>query len=63
MKPGNTADRDAPNKNNTCDLDSRYGAVGILAVAAALPYQSDAKNPAYARTEAEPEERFVNASS
>jgi hypothetical protein len=25
-----------------------YGKIGISAVAAALPYQSDAKNPAYA---------------
>ena len=29
-------------------LDSRYGAIGISAVAAALHYQSEAKNPAYA---------------
>ena len=28
--------------------DRRYGAIGISAVAAALRYQSDAKNPAYA---------------
>ena len=34
--------RDAPN------LDSRYGQIGISAVAAALPYQSEVKNPAYA---------------
>jgi hypothetical protein len=36
------ARRDAPN------LDSRYGQIGISAVAAALPYQSEVKNPAYA---------------
>jgi hypothetical protein len=30
------------------DLDGRYGKIGIPAVAAALPYKSDAKNPAYA---------------
>lgn len=29
-------------------LDRCYGKIGISAVAAALPYQSDAKNPAYA---------------
>ena len=29
-------------------LDGRYGKIGIPAVAAALPYQSDAKNAAYA---------------
>ena len=32
----------------TASLDRRYGKIGISAVAAALPYQSDAKNPAYA---------------
>jgi hypothetical protein len=62
MKSGNTADREAPN-NKKSDLASRYGAVGILAVVAALPYQSDAKNSAYAPTEAEPDERFVNAAA
>jgi hypothetical protein len=30
------------------NLHERYGKIGISAVAAALPYQSDAKNPAYA---------------
>jgi hypothetical protein len=30
------------------DLRGRYGKIGIPAVAAALPYQSDAKNQAYA---------------
>ena len=30
------------------DLDRRYGEIGISAVAAALHYRSDAKNPAYA---------------
>ena len=29
-------------------LDRCYGKIGISAVAAALPYQSDAKNTAYA---------------
>ena len=42
----------ALSKNNACrdesNLDSRYGQIGISAVAAALPYQSDVKNPAYA---------------
>jgi len=61
MQSGKTADRETANKKS--DLVSRYGAVGILAVAAALPYQSDAKNSAYAPTEAEPDERFVNASA
>jgi hypothetical protein len=30
------------------DLDRRYGEIGISAVAAALQYRGDAKNPAYA---------------
>jgi hypothetical protein len=30
------------------NLDSRYGQIGISAVAAALQYQSEVKNPAYA---------------
>ena len=30
------------------ELDARYGRIGISAVAAALRYRSDAKNPAYA---------------
>ena len=30
------------------DLDRCYGKIGISAVAAALPYQSDSRNPAYA---------------
>src|SRR5262249_48090933 len=34
-KPGKTARRKEPN------LDSRYGEIGISAVAAALPYQSE----------------------
>jgi hypothetical protein len=58
MKSGNMAKRETP---NTSDLASQYGAVGILAVAAALPYQSDAKNSAYARNDAEFDDRFANA--
>ena len=43
---------DATNKNNAqterTDPDKQYRRIGISAVAAALPYRSDAKNPAYA---------------
>ena len=35
-------------RRNQSNLDSRYGEIGISAVAAALPYQSEVKNPAYA---------------
>jgi hypothetical protein len=42
------------------ELDARYGKIGISAVAAALRYPSEAKNPAYApavlRTNREAEE-------
>jgi hypothetical protein len=41
-RPGTDAQYEA-------DLDRRYGEIGISAVAAALRYQSVAKNPASAR--------------
>jgi hypothetical protein len=47
----------ANNKNNPArehpDLDRRYGAIGISAVAAAVRYQSDSKNPEYAPAESQ----------
>jgi hypothetical protein len=46
MKSNSAAPSSAQRKGE--DLDGRYGKIGIPAVAAALPYQSDAKNPAYA---------------
>jgi hypothetical protein len=36
-------------------LDGRYGKIGIPAVAAAVAYQSDAKNQAYAPVEPDAE--------
>jgi hypothetical protein len=42
-------DQGQPDKQHEAtSLDRRYGKIGISAVAAALPYQSDPKNPAYA---------------
>jgi hypothetical protein len=35
-------------RRERADLDARFGKIGISAVAAALRYGSDAKNPAYA---------------
>jgi hypothetical protein len=35
-------------KHDDSTLDGRYGKIGISAVAAAVAYQSDAKNQAYA---------------
>ena len=46
MKSKNAAPSSNPPKGE--DLGGRYGKIGIPAVAAALPYQSDAKNSAYA---------------
>src|SRR5437764_11286744 len=39
---------DSAPANEQADLDSRYGAIGIPAVAAALPYRGAVKNPVYA---------------
>jgi hypothetical protein len=36
-------------------LHERYGKIGISAVAAAVRYQSDARNPAYAPVAADPD--------
>jgi hypothetical protein len=41
------------------NLDRRYGKIGIPAVAAALRYQSDAKNPAYAPAVPREDKRFL----
>jgi hypothetical protein len=47
----NTAAQSTDNaRREDANLDSRYGQIGISAVAAALPYQSEVKNPAYAPT-------------
>jgi hypothetical protein len=45
MKTKNTP---ADSRCKDAGLDRCYGKIGISAVAAALPYQSDAKNPACA---------------
>jgi hypothetical protein len=57
MKLKNAATSSAQRKGE--DLDGRYGKIGIPAVAAALPYQSDAKNPAYAPVTPRIEERHL----
>ncbi len=46
-------ERSAPRRDRP-DLDARYGEIGISAVAAALRYQSDARNPAYAPVAPDP---------
>ena len=35
-------------RRERAELDARYGKIGISAVAAALRYRGEAKNPAYA---------------
>jgi hypothetical protein len=47
----------------TQSLECRYGKIGIPAVAAALPYQSDAKNLAYAPAVPGPDERWLPAAA
>ena len=46
MKSKNAASQTSEREESS--LDGRYGKIGIPAVAAAVRYQSEAKNPAYA---------------
>ncbi|MEX0752311.1 MAG: hypothetical protein WD073_05240 [Xanthobacteraceae bacterium] len=55
------ADRPQARKGERADLDRQYRNIGISAVAAALRYQGDAKNPAYAPSKWIDNERFVAA--
>jgi hypothetical protein len=48
MTKNNTAQASENARCHEPNLDSRYGQIGISAVAAALQYQSEVKNPAYA---------------
>jgi hypothetical protein len=48
MRKNNAAQSNENARCNEPNLDSRYGEIGISAVAAALQYQSEVKNPAYA---------------
>jgi hypothetical protein len=41
-------------RRDRAELDARYGEIGISAVAAAVRYQSDARNPAYAPVAPDP---------
>lgn len=44
-------------------LDHRYGEIGISALAAALRYLGETKNPAYAPVERQPDERYEDAAA
>ena len=46
-----TAQRPVSEAKYEAELDRRYGEIGISALAAALRYQSTAKNPASTRTD------------
>jgi len=46
MTKKNPAQANENARREESNLDSRYGAIGISAVAAALPYRSEAKKPA-----------------
>jgi hypothetical protein len=48
MTKKNTSESEVKASRGVPNLDSRYGEIGISAVAAALQYKSEAKNPAYA---------------
>jgi hypothetical protein len=48
MAKNNAAQFNDKGRRDEPNLDSRYGEIGISAVVAALPYQSEVKNPAYA---------------
>jgi len=45
------------NTRSDLDLDSRYGAIGISAVVAALQFKSEVKNPAYAPAAPQPRDQ------
>ena len=48
MTKRNTTPSNQDTRRAETSLDSQYGAIGISAVAAALQFKSEAKNPAYA---------------
>jgi hypothetical protein len=48
MTKRNTTPSNQDTRRAETNLDSQYGAIGISAVAAALQFKSEAKNPAYA---------------
>jgi hypothetical protein len=48
MKYAEGAEPSQDRHEQPAQLDRQYGKIGILAVAAAVRYQSDAKNQAYA---------------
>jgi hypothetical protein len=60
MTKKNTGQPSRNNGRTEPNLDSRYGEIGISAVAAALPYQSSVKNPAYAPADPQQLEKWLS---
>ena len=50
-------------RRSDVNLDSRYGAIGISAVAAALQFKCETKNPAYAPADSQPDDEQPSAFS
>jgi hypothetical protein len=66
MTLNNVAPTSSPRKGEDLkrqDLGGRYGKIGIPAVAAAVAYQSDAKNQAYAPVVHRDDERRTDATA
>jgi hypothetical protein len=57
MSNNNVAQGSEDARRNEPNLDSRYGEIGISAVAAALQFKCETKNPAYAPVVPQPERR------
>jgi hypothetical protein len=53
MTKKNAAQSNESTRREQSNLDSRYGAIGISAVAAALPYRNEPKQAAYAASDNE----------
>ncbi len=62
MTPDNNAEkRQDKRAGERTNLDRQYGTIGISAVLAALRYQGETKNPAYAPARRREDERFEAA--
>jgi hypothetical protein len=58
------SERAAPEqRRDRSELDARFGKIGISAVAAAVRYQGDAKNPVHAPVKARPADEADDAAA
>jgi hypothetical protein len=60
MSNNNVAQGEEDVRGKSPNLDSRYGEIGIPAVAAALQFKCEAKNPAYAPVVPQPDKRLAD---